>query len=523
MPTTIADLRTRAALIADATQVGENTANRVGTAFDMVADLLDGLQGITNVSTIDIGDLDTLKTLDDMKSSTPNIYTITKTIGANTFKLGTLFQFANNGRYDVAQVIVSQFIPDAMGDITTTSADGEVHIYYRICRTQNQGHLPTPVGTWTTWTEIGSGGGGGITIDGYPTEDSTNAVSSGGVFERLQEVAPTIDYAHLDDIDDYADMLAGVSPFYMVTKHIGSNDFRIGTLMEFANQGRYILYQILATDFDLDDDGVLDTNVSINGGLKFIWRMKQFSGVPPQDVTLNVWSRWWYLSGGGGGSITIDPTPTSGSQNAVSSGGVYDALALKQNTLTFDNAPTNGSNNPVKSGGVYTALQGKQNTLTFDDSPSYNSNNPVKSGGVFNALEGKVNKTGNETISGNKTFNGSIIVNDLAQIQEGNVEMTDVLDDRYELKLTFDNTPTDSSNNPVKSGGIYDFIVNALSAYVPATQFATINGSIITQGGNVQLVVPQGTITIDAAPTSGSQNAVSSGGVYDALDGGFYY
>lgn len=451
MPTTIADLRTRAALIADATQVGENTANRVGTAFDMVADLLDGLQGITNVSTIDIGDIDNLKTLDDMKSSTPNIYTIVKTIGANTFKLGTLFQFANNGRYDVAQVIVSQFIPDAMGDITTTSADGEVHIYYRICRTQNQGHLPTPVGTWTTWTEIGSGGGGGITIDGYPTEDSTNAVSSGGVFERLQEVAPTIDYAHLDDIDDYADMLAGVSPFYMVTKHQGSNDFRIGTLMEFANQGRYILYQILATDFDLDDDGVLDTTTSINGGLKLIWRMKQFSGVPPQDVTLNVWSRWWYLSGGGG-SITIDPTPTNGSQNAVSSGGVYTALAGKQGTLTFDDSPTNGSNNPVKSGGIYTALQGKQATLTFDNSPTNGSDNPVKSGGIYTALQGK------------------------------------------QATLTFDDTPTAGSDNPVKSKGIKTYVDNG-----DTTILTNLAANYYTKTQVDNLIIPQG---IDALPVA---------------------
>ena len=35
----------------------------------------------------------------------------------------------------------------------------------------------------------------------------------------------------------------------------------------------------------------------------------------------------------------------------------------KQNALTFDDTPTNGSNNPVKSGGIYTALAGKQNTL----------------------------------------------------------------------------------------------------------------------------------------------------------------
>jgi hypothetical protein len=36
-------------------------------------------------------------------------------------------------------------------------------------------------------------------------------------------------------------------------------------------------------------------------------------------------------------SITIDATPTDGSSNAVSSNGVFDALALKQNTLTETN------------------------------------------------------------------------------------------------------------------------------------------------------------------------------------------
>lgn len=38
-------------------------------------------------------------------------------------------------------------------------------------------------------------------------------------------------------------------------------------------------------------------------------------------------------------------------------------VSAKQNALTFDDTPTNGSNNPVKSGGIYTALAGKQNTL----------------------------------------------------------------------------------------------------------------------------------------------------------------
>lgn len=40
------------------------------------------------------------------------------------------------------------------------------------------------------------------------------------------------------------------------------------------------------------------------------------------------------------------------------------ALETKQDTLTFDNVPTENSTNPVKSGGVYSALAGKQDALS---------------------------------------------------------------------------------------------------------------------------------------------------------------
>ena len=52
----------------------------------------------------------------------------------------------------------------------------------------------------------------------------------------------------------------------------------------------------------------------------------------------------------------------------------------------MDNAPTDGSVNPVKSGGIYNALAGKQDLLTFDNTPTKNSNNPVKSDGIYRAL-----------------------------------------------------------------------------------------------------------------------------------------
>lgn len=66
--------------------------------------------------------------------------------------------------------------------------------------------------------------------------------------------------------------------------------------------------------------------------------------------------------------------------------------------------------------------------------------------------------------------------------------------------------------------------ISQMAGYTPTSGFATVNGASITGGGNVIITAGSSSITtIDATPTSGSTNPVQSGGVYDALDGGFYY
>ena len=63
--------------------------------------------------------------------------------------------------------------------------------------------------------------------------------------------------------------------------------------------------------------------------------------------------------------------------------------------------------------------------------------------------------------------------------------------------LTFDDTPTYNSNNPVKSGGIYN-------------QFTNVN---------IALAGKQATLLWDETPTENSPNPVKSGGIYTALSG----
>ena len=59
---------------------------------------------------------------------------------------------------------------------------------------------------------------------------------------------------------------------------------------------------------------------------------------------------------GGGGSFIVDDTLSPTSENPVQNKVVNNALDNKQDKLTFDETPTNGSQNPVTSQGIFLAL-----------------------------------------------------------------------------------------------------------------------------------------------------------------------
>ena len=96
-------------------------------------------------------------------------------------------------------------------------------------------------------------------------------------------------------------------------------------------------------------------------------------------------------------ALAIDNNP--GSEDVYTKSEIDSKLDQKQNALTFDNTPTSGSNNPVTSSGIKSALDTKANIddvesdfqekLTFDTTPTQGSNNPVTSGGIKTALDTK--------------------------------------------------------------------------------------------------------------------------------------
>ena len=133
-----------------------------------------------------------------------------------------------------------------------------------------------------------------------------------------------------------------------------------------------------------------------------------------------------------GGIEAVDATPVKDSAFPVASGGVFDALATKQNNLVFDASPAADSANPVTSSGIRaaidaipeqvnadwqategkalvlnkpttlagfgitdaasktelaTGLANKQDTLVFDETPTAGSAHSVTSGAVRAAID----------------------------------------------------------------------------------------------------------------------------------------
>lgn len=97
---------------------------------------------------------------------------------------------------------------------------------------------------------------------------------------------------------------------------------------------------------------------------------------------------------------TLNTTEKSNLVGAINE--LKTASDAKQGTLDFDSSPTSGSTNPVTSGGVYTALAGKQDTLDFDSAPTEYSDNLVKSGVIYTAMAGKADATATQTALNSK-------------------------------------------------------------------------------------------------------------------------
>jgi len=214
---------------------------------------------------------------------------------------------------------------------------------------------------------------------------------------------------------------------------------------------------------------------------------------------------------------------------------VETALAGKQGTLTFDGAPTSESTNPVTSGGVYTALAGKVDKTSVGVASGVaelDSNGKVPSAQlpsyVDDTVEGYLynekwysdaqhtTEVAGETgkiyveLETNKTYrwSGSTFVEISESLALGETSSTAYAGNKGKANadaiaaikdgasidsfadvetalagkqdtLTFDNTPTENSTNPVKSGGIYSGLAGKADTGIVADDFDSTASYVI--------------------------------------------
>lgn len=273
--------------------------------------------------------------------------------------------------------------------------------------------------------------------------------------------------------------------------------------------------------------------------------------------------------------LQFDEHATADSNNPVKSKGILEDLDTKQpvlvsgsniitingqsilrgtdvqlqTPLTFDDVPTSGSDNPVKSNGIASAISevegeiiGKQDIL---DAGTYIQLTPVTETGhvkIDCTLQPGTTEWGDieGTLSDQTDLNQA-----LEQKQEVLSSGTNIISingnsilvgENLELQpmLQFDLTPTDGSTNPVTSDGVYDALQER-SAVLDAGDNITLETQptghikISAQGGSftpyigVDPIVVNDTtheisIKSDSAPTAGSTNMVTSGGVNTAIE-----
>lgn len=97
------------------------------------------------------------------------------------------------------------------------------------------------------------------------------------------------------------------------------------------------------------------------------------------------------VSGGSGGSVTVDSTMSPTSTNPVQNKVIYSALQGKQNTLTA------GTGISISGNTISCTVSGGGSSVTVDSALSGTSTNPVQNKVIYTALQNKQDKINYET------------------------------------------------------------------------------------------------------------------------------
>ena len=248
-------------------------------------------------------------------------------------------------------------------------------------------------------------------------------------------------------------------------------------------------------------------------------------------------------AGGGMEASAYDPEGS-----VLAAGGieayVEDALSDVQVSLDFDDAPAAGSENPVTSGGLYTAFAGKRDKAT---SPDWEESDSASEAFIRNRTHYEVKEWSNAaamsvSIPAASTSAQSVTYNGVTYYKVYNGTASGVAFTKDTYKVLFQGALWEGkSAQEYSSAGGWNTRTNTLYAeslgLILVTYYTTIQQDPDTYAqevyaaegteaglaeafkltGTVVTKLPMKYLDADSAPTVSSQRLVTSGGVYTAL------
>lgn len=304
------EIKTVGQTIAAETQIGGNTAARVGGVIEGIGEALDNKDAAVGYY------------LATMSGST--IY-----INASSYRLGT----GGNLRAKMPAAATTACT------LTVGNAQA-VQLWYNGAAVSadnswEAGEIVTIFYDGTRFMASNSQGGGGQFGSGEKIKDillsqvlgaGTDAITSQkGVSDAIFN---EIDISSIDTLKTLNDALAPSSSlkptYYTVTAMLSSVKLKVGSMAVISDNMRHVVTEIMATHYLLDDAGNL-TNEHSDAEIFFIYRSVKLSGGTLPDAA-GVWTKWRYVN-----SSVMDEIPTAGSSRPAKSGGIYATTAGVKN------------------------------------------------------------------------------------------------------------------------------------------------------------------------------------------------
>jgi len=571
---TIDELRARAELIAEETQIGGNTAERVGEAFDMVADIIEAVDPEENQAVLYNEQSPTTAQQAQARTNIDAQQTLTS--GSN-IKTVAGHSLLGSGDVELDNVEVTQ---SASAQTTTISVnDTDYAIAVGAAPVDDSVKYTAP-----TWQAVNTALADKVNY----TDLQTSVSASSSLPVQSQAIASAI--AASANVQADWDTTSASDGSYIknkpnIVENLAGSASESTTLIKAGNNstnGAYVRVDQSTAAISGNGGGVA---ISSNG----VELTAGNSGYPNATVMYNGYeiAKKTEVNAVASAKANKASNPTSGDLAALdSSGNVTDSgykPADFQTALTFDDYPTDSSSNPVKSGGVYTMLTTKQDKMFLESISgggvlraglnyyhkmtstvdTLNIILPVPSSIIYvnhTIIEFTTGTTPNITFTSTATVTTSLTFEaNTHYLIECYYSVDEWIVDSVDAREKVDNkvTAISSSSTDVEypsAKAVYDELADkqdtisdlatirsgasaGATAYqkpsggIPASDLASAVQTSLTAADNAApqsttytktetntlLAAKQGTLTFDSTPTNGSTNPVTSGGVYSAL------